>query len=254
MVTNFAAEGLEPFHDGDGQGAILFDPRRLRQAGPELFDPAHWGDAAQPVGNGGGRGAAWFLRGLPLIGLPGDALLRHYRRGGFAARLSVDRYVWTGANKTRSFREFRLLAELHGLRLPVPAPIAAAYRRRGRTYRADILLQRIPGTRSLAERMHEDDERLWTAIGRTLARFHRAGVDHADLNAHNVLLDAGDAVWLIDFDRGARHTPETAWRMRNLLRLRRSLLKLRGERPVERVQADFERLRAAYDRAWGEAL
>lgn len=254
MITNFAAEGLEPFRDGDGQGAILFDRTRLRQAGPELFDPAHWGDAAEPVGNGRGRGTAWFLRGLPLIGLPGDALLRHYRRGGFVARLSADRYLWLGANKTRSFREFRLLAELHGLRLPVPAPIAATYRRHGRSYRADILLQRIPATRSLAERMHENDGRLWTAVGRTLARFHRAGVDHADLNAHNVLLDAGDAVWLIDFDRGARHPPQTAWRRRNLLRLRRSLLKLRGDRPVEQVQADFEHLRAAYECAWVQAL
>ena len=35
-----------------------------------------------------------------------------------------------------------------------------------------------------------------------------------------------------------------------MARLKRSLLKLRGTRPVEDVERDFARLRTAYDRAW----
>ena len=58
--------------------------------------------------------------------------------------------------------------------------------------------------------------------------------------------------WLIDLDRSRRRLPETGWRSRNLARLQRSLLKLRGERPVEQVRADFARLRAAYDARWAK--
>ena len=42
----------------------------------------------------------------------------------------------------------------------------------------------------------------WRAIGAAIARLHRGGVDHADLNAHNILLDGRGAVSVIDFDRG----------------------------------------------------
>ena len=39
---------------------------------------------------------------------------------------------------------------------------------------------------------------LWIDIGRCIRRFVDAGVHHADLNAHNVLLDSEDRVWLVD--------------------------------------------------------
>jgi len=86
--------------------------------------------------------------------------------------------------------------------------------------------------------------------GRLIARFHRAGLDHADLNAHNILFDANGHGWLIDFDRGVQRIPATAWRERNLKRLHRSLVKLRGERSHDEVEKDFARLRRAYDLAW----
>jgi 3-deoxy-D-manno-octulosonic acid kinase len=35
-----------------------------------------------------------------------------------------------------------------------------------------------------------------------IARFHRAGVWHADLTAHNILLEVRGVPWLLDFDRG----------------------------------------------------
>ena len=44
--------------------------------------------------------------------------------------------------------------------------------------------------------------------------------------------------------------PATGWRERNLARLQRSLLKLRGARSREEVGKDFARLRRAYDQAW----
>lgn len=239
------AESLISLRHARGDAAIVFDRARLPQADYGVFDPTAWGDAARPVGDRGGRGAAWFVRGEF-----GEGVLRHYRRGGLVARFNGDRYLWRGADRTRSFTEFRLLAELRDAGLPVPAPIAAGYRRAGLWYRADILVERIPDARSVAEILREDAGRLpWREIGRALARFHRWGACHADLNAHNILVDADARIWLIDFDRGRRLVPERGWRMRNLLRLQRSLLKLRGPHEVASILAGFRALAGAYEEA-----
>jgi 3-deoxy-D-manno-octulosonic acid kinase len=254
-MTGFDAnEHLTPFRDARGYGAILFDRTQLRQPDPAWFSPAHWGDAAQPVSEGG-RGGAWFIQ----TGEGGDALLRQYLRGGWAASLSRDGHLWRGINRVRSFAEFRLLRVLREKKLPVPMPFAAYYRREGMHYRAAILMQRLPGVRSLAE-LAAAGEAPWEAAGKLVAKFHRAGLDHADLNAHNILFqgslsqgsqDEGNVRgWMIDFDRSHLRIPATRWRNANLERLQRSLRKRRGARSLEQVDADFLALRAAYDAAW----
>ncbi len=245
MVAFDANEALTPCRDERGLGAILFDRERLRQAEPGLFSPQQWGERARPVDEGG-RGSAWFID-APF----GACVLRHYRRGGMVAKLVNDSYLWRGADRTRSFAEFRLMRALQALKLPVPQPIAAFYVRQGLGYRAAILMERIEGARSLADRAQVAGRGApWEEAGRLVARFHRAGLDHADLNAHNILFDSSGAGWLIDFDRGVIRIPATRWRERNLKRLLRSLLKRRGERSVEDVEKDFARLRRAYDLAW----
>jgi len=245
MVAFDATEAMTPCREGRGYGAILFDRQRLRQADPALFSPARWADKARPVGDGG-RGGAWFVD-APF----GHCVLRQYLRGGLVARLSRDRYVWQGANRTRSFAEFRLMRALIARKLPVPRPLAAFYMREGLRYRAAILMERLEGVRSLADRaLVAEHGAPWEETGRLIARFHRAGLDHADLNAHNILFDGNGHGWLIDFDRGVLRIPATAWREANLARLQRSLHKLRGERSREEVDKDFARLRRAYDLAW----
>jgi len=253
MVAFDASESLTPFEwqrDGRaGYGAILFDAQRVQQAEPDWFDPGRWGAAASPVAVGG-RGSAWFVD-APF----GRAVLRHYLRGGLPAKLSRDRYLWRGADRSRGFAEFRLTRALHALGLPVPRPIAAAYWRQGMFARAAILVQRLDGTRSLAEIAGEQGaDGPWEKSGRLLSRFHRAGLDHADLNAHNLLFDDSGKGWLIDFDRGALRIPATAWRERNLARLRRSLLKLRGARRRDAVLHDFDRLYTAYRTDWDRGI
>ena len=250
MVVFDATESLTPFHDARGSGeygAILFDATQLRQADPRWFDPHQWGERARPV-TGSGRGGAWFIDAGH-----GPCVLRQYLRGGLAARFSRDRHLWRGANRVRSFQEFRLLRELLRRKLPVPQPVAACYLRHGMGYRAWIIVERLPGVRSLAElAATEQGEAPWRQTGELVARFHREGLDHADLNAHNILFDDAGKGWMIDLDRSTMHIPETGWRSRNLLRLRRSLLKLRGARSEADVDADFARLRAAYDARWAK--
>jgi 3-deoxy-D-manno-octulosonic acid kinase len=85
-------------------------------------------------------------------------------------------------------------------------------------------------------------------MGTAIAQFHRTGVDHADLNAHNILIDASDRVHLIDFDRARLRRPGR-WRERNLARLRRSLDKLAAGGSGRFAEADWQRLLAAYRRA-----
>lgn len=228
----------------DGRGAVLADPA-LGPGDARWFEPETWGPAAQPVAEGG-RGAAWFVD-APF----GRAVLRHYRRGGLAARLSRDQYLWRDAAHTRGFVELRLTRALLDAGLPVARPLAAHYQRQGRFYRAALLLQRLEHVQSLAS-LADAGHAPWDATGALVARFHRAGLDHADLNAHNILFDAAGQGWLIDFDRGRLRRPGRAWREANLARLLRSLQKLRGSRSRAGVEADFARLRAAYDRAFGE--
>lgn len=252
MAAFDANESLTPFHDDRGSGefgAILFDSTQLRQVDPRWFDPHQWGARATQVG-GSGRGGAWFIDASL-----GPCVLRQYLRGGMAARISRERYLWRGANRVRSFEEFRLLRELLRRGLPVPQPVAACYLRSRVSYRAWIILERIVNVRSLLELAIADGpDAPWEAAGELIARFHREGLDHADLNATNILFDDSGKGWLIDFDRGCMRIPETAWRAGNLQRLQRSLHKRRGERSAEDVDRDFSRLRAAYDARWARGI
>lgn len=232
---------IEETRLAEGQGAILVDCGRVGQAGFELLDPAHWGESGNA--SRGGRGQVWFVRAAF-----GAAVLRHYRRGGLIGRLLADRYLWLGEARTRSFREFRLLATLRAAGLPVPAPLAAGYRRQGLLYRADLLIERIVDAHTLAERLHEllaDAARL-AALGACIGRFHAQGVCHADLNAHNLLLDATGQWWMIDFDRGRLRPPARGWQQRRLGRLQRSLRKLGAETSTH-WPAAWHTLVAAHD-------
>lgn len=203
-----------------GTEVILYDDALLDHADAALFTPP--ASAASAVG---GRGSAWMLeRG-------GEQwVLRHYRRGGVPGKLVRDRYFWIGLDLSRPWWEWRLLESLYKEGLPVPQPVAARVERRGLFYRGDLITRRIPGASSVAERLAAGESARvpWGQVGRCIRRFHEAGVCHADLNAHNVLLDAQDRVYLIDFDRGTRRAGG-AWTARNLARFRRSLDKLSGE-------------------------
>jgi 3-deoxy-D-manno-octulosonic acid kinase len=206
----------------DSVGAIVFDAAAVPGIDHTWFDPQHWQQAGRLRGHGGGRGAVCYLD-TPA----GACVLRHYHRGGMVAGLLGDRYLWTGRDANRGFAEFRLLATLADRGLPVAEPLAARYRRRGVYYRADLLTRRIDGAATLAECLRDGRIGMDLAreTGALVARFHREGVWHADLNAHNVLVGS-EGLYLIDFDRGELRAPGQGWQQSNLLRLRRSLLKL----------------------------
>jgi 3-deoxy-D-manno-octulosonic acid kinase len=210
------------------QGAMLADPTVLgnafKDAGARIFEPQFWAARSALQSTPGGRGSSWFVGGAES-----PWVLRHYRRGGLVARLLTDRYLFIAERRVRAFAEWHLLCELWREGLPVPQPVAAAYARGVLTYRCDLLTVRINNVATLASRLRDKrmPDALWRHVGAVIARFHRAGVDHADLNAHNVLCGEDDAaVHLIDFDRGRRRDAGGPWQMANLKRLRRSLYKV----------------------------
>ncbi len=208
-----------------------------------LFDPEYWRRRGELQEVSAGRGSAWFIASGKR-----RWALRHYRRGGFIARLSRDLYWWAGEEKVRAFAEWRLLEALWQQGLPVPKPVAARYRRRGLGYCCDLITQRIADAEPLSAALaiHALPESMWRAVGAAIARLHGAGVDHADLNAHNILVDAKGVISVIDFDRG-RLRAAGAWRFRNLQRLRRSLAKISRGLPSERYSAqNWDWLMAGY--------
>ncbi len=228
-------------------GAILYDPAIVNQISAASFTPRGWAVSSQVEGalKSGGRG-----RTLVVGDGESEFVLRHYFRGGLPGRFLRDAYLWNGEDRTRSFMEWRLLVKLCELGLPVPQPAAASYSRRGLVYRADLLTVRIPGIRSLADRIASAPlpASAWQRIGRGIAGFHAKGVNHADLNAYNVQLDDEGKLWLLDFDRG-RIMPPGVWQQKNLARLNRSLRKIRAARPdVAFSQGDWRLLVDAYFR------
>jgi 3-deoxy-D-manno-octulosonic acid kinase len=227
---------------------MLSDPARLgnlpQPVAESVFDPEFWRARGELHAVQGGRGAAWFI-----VAGSRQWALRHFRRGGFMSRMSGDAYLWLGEERVRSFAEWRLLALLTQRGLPVPPPVAARYQRSGLYYRCDLITQRIPNAAPLSEVLAERalSEPAWRAVGTTVAKLHRAGVYHADLNAHNILLDAKGAVSVIDFDRG-RLRPPGRWTSQNLRRLQRSLQKILPGLPPERCSdGTWQWLLAAYD-------
>ena len=156
-------------------------------------------------------------------------VLKHYFRGGLVASIVKDQYFGINIEKTRAFREWRLLKDMKKLGLPVPAAIAARVKRGVLYYRADLITQMIENSKTLADVLIDKEiaDELWKQIGSCIKRFHDNNIYHADLNARNILLTETGEVYLIDFDNSDFRIGSNSWKMENLTRLKRSLLKFK---------------------------
>jgi len=207
---------------------MLYDPSLAGNFDARWFDADYWMSAGALRGSAPGRGSTYFFEREGR-----SYALRHYRRGGLAARVSADRYINRGAERSRPLQEFRVTRRLQQLGLPVARAVAARYAPSGFCYRGDLITLCIEGAVTLATLLGSREPNLaardvaidWSAIGATLGRFHAVGLHHADLNAHNLLRDAAGVWHLIDFDR-ARFREPGIWCDDSLVRLRRSLLKI----------------------------
>ena len=153
-------------------------------------------------------------------------VLRHYRRGGLVSKILDDHYAWTGLKNTRAYKEFDLLLKLQALGLPTSPPLAARVKRSGLTYSADLITLHVAETETLATRLTTQNTAPWQAIGETIALFHNNQIYHDDLNAHNILINKSEEIFIIDFDKG-KVAKGKQWQPGNLERLHRSLRKVK---------------------------
>ena len=196
---------------------ILYDDEWVGAVSAEWLQPEFWRLRGAIQAELGGRGTA------RVVDTPaGAAVLRRYHRGGLVARLVQDRYLFTGFERSRAWREWRVLHALHERGLPVPRPLMASCERRGPAYRAGLLTCLIPGAQPLSEVAETLSETDWQRLAWTLDAFFAYGVEHVDLNAGNVLCDALGRWYLVDFDRARLH-PGRIRPARMLARLDRSL-------------------------------
>ena len=212
------------------------------QAGGTLHG---WAEGREASHRLSGRGVVYSVH-APTSGPDARArwAVRHYRRGGALAPLLADRYLAVG--ESRPVREALAAAALRERGIPTPAVVAGATYRAGAFYRADLVTELVPDGADLAEVLFGSrdpgaagapptgaEEALLTA-GRLVARLGDAGVDHADLNAKNILVTRGDRgarAHVLDLDRCRVGTSGTTRRTASMRRrLERSLRKLEAAR------------------------
>jgi len=205
-----------------GNRVLFFQDELDADITPAYFDGDYWQQQEAIIGSAFGRGVTWFFK------LAGDEyVLRHYRRGGLIGKMLTDGYCYTGLKSTRAYQEFMVTQKLLGMGLPVPKPIAGQVIKHGLYYQADLITAKITGARDLVKVLSNESltEQQYLEIGRMIRDFHNAGLWHADLNIHNIIIDENNKLWLIDFDRCKFKKPDDIWKKSNLDRLKRSFLK-----------------------------
>ncbi|WP_192889761.1 3-deoxy-D-manno-octulosonic acid kinase [Vibrio bathopelagicus] len=225
---------------------IWYDPELLVQV-PEndiaqIFEAEYWQQRGAITGSAQGRGTTWFIQ---LDGI--QAALRHYRRGGLFGKLVEDQYRFSDWESTRCTMELNVLKALANAGVNVPKPIAARAIKSGLLYRADLMSERIPNAKDLVDILVSSsiDADIYRKIGQEIRKMHDVGVNHTDLNIHNILLDASLNVWIIDFDKCGQQAGND-WKEDNLNRLKRSFLKEVTKRQIQWQESDWRALNDGY--------
>jgi 3-deoxy-D-manno-octulosonic acid kinase len=216
---------------------ILYDANRVDEPVVKLFDANY--HIKRPleqnnlVNTGVGRAPVIYFeykKAKKMVAM----VLKHYYRGGLIAKFVKDKYFMMANEKTRAFREWRLLDAMHKLQLPVPVPIAAKIEKKGFFYTADLITEEIKNAKTFADILQTEvliNKNIYLKVGETIALFHHHHVYHADLNARNILV-ANNKIYIIDFDNSAFKQDNSTWKKANLARLKRSLEKFKKNNGV----------------------
>jgi tRNA A-37 threonylcarbamoyl transferase component Bud32 len=178
-------------------------------------------------------------------------VIKKESRGGLTGHFLPDLFLLSGPFS----RERQIAAHLKESGL-APAIMERQFARKGPLSAVFTLVEYSEGARSLADlwRAERLDASALTAAGLGVGRLHRAGVLHGDLNAGNVLITpAGEALFLdLRHSKQSMRLPSASSRRRNLLRLARSLYKVRHTLDLRWPQDVWANLGAGYAEGWGE--
>ena len=204
----------------------------------------------------GGRGEAWRIPApAPTEGTSGFWVVRHFERGGAVMRpLLGDRYLRLGP--PRSFAELRVSETARARGVRTPRALAAGAYPAGPFRRADLVTDWLPDSVELGTVLYGPQPpsasaggsaALLREAGALVRDLARAGVEHADLNATNILVRDGKGarhLWVVDLDRARLHPEAVVGAgLRMLARLERSLAKLAAAANAAFTEADRETLR-----------
>ena len=138
-----------------GAASILYDDSIIDEPDESLFEAVsdivsdnnyHTNQQSRqnmPSKEGIGRAQVVYFshHGKPMV-------LKHYYRGGLVASFLKDQYLGFDVEKTRSFKEWRLLKQLREFDLPVPEAVAARAVRGPAYFRADLITREIEDARA----------------------------------------------------------------------------------------------------------
>ncbi len=165
--------------------------------------------------------------------------IRHYRRGGFARKISKD--IFCGIK--RPFKELMVSEEAKIRGIPT-AEVLAVIKHKifGIFYRAVLITKVIPGgvdvVAYLDELAHKPTKKklrgkrkIIELIAELVRKMHCNGIYHADLHPKNIVIQrnnpGNNKVYIIDFDKSTiKEKLNTKQKMKNLYRFHRSLDRL----------------------------
>jgi len=235
------------------EGYVDLDRGRWRvvAARLELAEMTTLLDAAR-TGDAGGEDVSSGRGGARRLTLPGGKVVyvRQYLRGGLV-RFFVREFFLL--RPPRPVRELEATETARAGGCHVPIVHAVAVEESGPFYRGWIVTSAIEGARAFIDVLAAGDEAtraaLLAAAGSAIRDLHDAGVYHPDLNGHNLLLDSGGKVAVIDFDRAVVAAPGLHRLARKGCdRFWRSLGKLAAERGIALEDAERRWLERGYAR------
>lgn len=161
------------------------------------------------------------------------AVFRQYVHGGLFSNMMKNIFCFG----SRSFQELTLTEEIRSAGIPTVLPIGAIHQKIFLCfYQAYLLSLEVPKAIDLIQYFREmgpspsyekisQKRKMIRHIGHLIRKLHQEGFFHGDLQMKNILI-SGDQILLIDFDRSYRKNHlSTQEKMRNLIRLNRSVEK-----------------------------
>jgi 3-deoxy-D-manno-octulosonic acid kinase len=158
----------------------------------------------------------------------GSVVVKYYTRGGLLRCMVKRRYLKWG--KTRCQIEYELLQKVRSLGVNAPEPISYASWG-GLFYKGWLVTREIKQNQTLAELSCADEEHAHIVMKELIDQLSiliKNNIFHADLHPGNVLVDSGDRVFILDFDKACL-SRQNKNKLRNhyLRRWRRAVIKHR---------------------------